>query len=56
MTASSLIANKTKCLLLGMNDFIAKPYGPNELFKKILLQLEISVYSNLKRTESIYLH
>ena len=56
MTASSLIADKTKCLLLGMNDFISKPYGPNELFKKILLQLEISVYSNLKCTESIYLH
>ena len=45
MTAAALIADKKKCLIAGMNDHIAKPFQALELYKKILLQLEISVYS-----------
>ncbi len=39
MTASALIADREKCLLAGMNDFIAKPFMAKELVEKISGQL-----------------
>ncbi|MRG46677.1 PAS domain S-box protein [Chitinophaga sp. SYP-B3965] len=36
MTASALKGDKERCLLAGMNDYIAKPFIPNVLFQKIL--------------------
>lgn len=39
MTASALIADREKCLIAGMNDFIAKPFQAKELYEKILGQL-----------------
>ncbi len=39
MTASALIADREKCLMAGMNDFIAKPFQAKELYEKILGQL-----------------
>ncbi len=45
MTASALIADRTKCLQAGMNDYIAKPFLAGDLYKKILAQVEKEAYS-----------
>jgi signal transduction histidine kinase/ligand-binding sensor domain-containing protein/DNA-binding response OmpR family regulator len=39
MTAHAMKEEKEKCLSLGMNDYITKPFIPEELFKKIELLL-----------------
>lgn len=35
VTAHIMMADKEKCLAVGMNDFLAKPYRPNDLLKVI---------------------
>ncbi len=42
LTSSAYIVEKEKALLFGMNDYIGKPYAPNELLEKITECLEIS--------------
>ncbi len=34
---------KTNCLSIGMNEYISKPFNPNELFEKIILLLNTNV-------------
>jgi signal transduction histidine kinase/ActR/RegA family two-component response regulator len=40
MTANAFAEDKALCLGAGMDDFLAKPFGPEELFATLLLQLE----------------
>ncbi len=42
MTAHSIVGEKEKCISVGMNDFISKPFNQKELFDKIssLISLE----------------
>jgi CheY-like chemotaxis protein len=42
MTASALISDRKKCLVAGMNDYIAKPFQAEALLKKIVQQMENS--------------
>jgi PAS domain S-box-containing protein len=35
MTAHSLVGERDKCLLLGMDEYIPKPFSPSDLFNKI---------------------
>ena len=36
MTANAMAADRDRCLAAGMNDHIAKPIEPRELFDKLL--------------------
>jgi PAS domain S-box-containing protein len=36
MTAHSLVGEKDKCIEIGMNDYITKPFNQRELFEKIM--------------------
>ena len=36
MTANAFVEDKARCLVAGMNDFLIKPFNPNELFSVLL--------------------
>ena len=40
MTANAFAEDKARCLASGMNDFLVKPFGPDELFAILLKWLE----------------
>jgi CheY-like chemotaxis protein len=35
LTASATLNNQDRAFLVGMNDYVTKPFNPNELFQKI---------------------
>lgn len=45
MTAHSLVGEKDKCMSIGMNDYIPKPFSPDELFNKI------TTFANLNKVK-----
>ena len=45
MTAHSIVGEKDKCIAVGMNDFISKPFDPEQLYQKIVQQLSNTPYS-----------
>ncbi|MEO5890295.1 MAG: response regulator, partial [Ferruginibacter sp.] len=52
MTASALIADREKCITAGMNDYIAKPFHKDELYEKIITQLERSA-GQIKKSKTL---
>jgi CheY-like chemotaxis protein len=40
MTANAFAEDKAKCLEAGMNDFLIKPFNPDEMFATLLRSLE----------------
>ncbi|MEA5404107.1 PAS domain S-box protein [Arcicella sp. DC2W] len=51
LTAHSLIGEKEKCIAVGMNDYITKPFSPKDLFNKIASFINIQVAENLQAVE-----
>jgi CheY-like chemotaxis protein len=42
MTANAFAEDKAKCMATGMNDFLVKPFNPEELFATLLRSLSQS--------------
>jgi CheY-like chemotaxis protein len=40
LSASAMLQIRDKALVIGMNDFVTKPFNPNELYAKMLNLLE----------------
>ena len=45
MTAHSIVGEKEKCIAVGMNDFISKPFNPDTLYQKIINKLSKALIS-----------
>ena len=50
MTASALIGEEEKCIEAGMNDYISKPFNPNDLFNKIIRLVPQELKTEIDKT------
>jgi CheY-like chemotaxis protein len=46
MTAHSIVGEKEKCIAVGMNDFISKPFNPDTLYHKIIKKFSKTLIDN----------
>ena len=53
MTAHSIVGEKEKCIAVGMNDFISKPFNPENLYNKIINKLSKALISPAPSTIEI---
>jgi len=42
LTASAMLDNKDKAYVVGMDDYVSKPFNPDELYRKIAHYSKIS--------------
>jgi signal transduction histidine kinase/CheY-like chemotaxis protein/HPt (histidine-containing phosphotransfer) domain-containing protein len=43
MTASALIGDREKCISVGMNEYVSKPFNPEDLYDKIVKTIPVSM-------------
>ncbi|MCW3071275.1 MAG: multi-sensor signal transduction histidine kinase [Bacteroidetes bacterium] len=43
MTASALIGDREKCISVGMNEYVSKPFNPEDLYDKIMKTIPLDV-------------
>jgi PAS domain S-box-containing protein len=43
LTASAMLDNKDRAFVVGMNDYVSKPFNPDDLYKKIAYYRQVSI-------------
>jgi signal transduction histidine kinase/CheY-like chemotaxis protein len=46
MTASALIGDREKCIAVGMNEYVSKPFNPEDLYDKIIKTIPLDDIKN----------
>jgi PAS domain S-box-containing protein len=49
LTANATKADVEKCMAAGMNDYLAKPFTPDDLYRKLFIDLKISPKQKLRK-------